>query len=756
MVTRIIVSDGVLEAPDSTMPPVHKLLFAAGPSHEGNRVRVEALTMPGEIREGDKVELELTYTSSSGTSLDAVLLVDGRKARQWTLPLKVGTHALPLTLETPDLQAGRHTFLVQLLADDDEELDNQAGTTALVLPPRRILYVSGGNMGEEAPAVQRALEAQGVELEVVQAGDIPLGEAPWTHLKAVVLDRLKPSALTDGVQELLKQRVKAGMGLFFIPRDDREALLAWKKEPLGEILPLDALPAPAEEPKKEKKKAPPVKKKSPPKFEKSKQKEVQAPTLLMLLVIDASASMKDGGRMAYALKGAVATLRRLHPEDRIGVIAYDEAPVEVVPVQEASHREAIERAIMRIAPRGGTNIEAALNFARSTLDREEAAVKVVVLLSDGYARPFNVRRVAQEMRASGMSVTTVGIGSSFDISTLTQIAKYSGGTGPIPARNARQLPAVMVDVTSRLMKEFNLRSAEDAKPQKKEDFHRPGEALPAKGQEGSRANAGKKTRTLKIVPVRPTSYLDRLPLESMPPLYGLHPSRPKTSAWVALGVEKSGPVLAHWRWGDGLVVMTTVALEGTRARALLLWDSYSQLLAQVTRFCAWPGSRPRWHLAGRGRGRDLTVELDDSSRRSPPRGWEFRNLPEGSTVEETAPGRCRIRLPQAPAGPFVHLEVSAPGEDGTMGLDVVVEPPREITSRGLSLKGLESWARHLGGRVHTGDWTRIKVPQEKNSRRRAVSWDWRVLAPWFLALFTLELVCKRLARRRDQGRGVAL
>jgi hypothetical protein len=81
---------------------------------------------------------------------------------------------------------------------------------------------------------------------------------------------------------------------------------------------------------------------------------------------------------------------------------------------------------------------------------------------------------------------------------------------------------------------------------------------------------------------------------------------------------------------------------------------------------------------------------------------------------------------------------------------VPVPPPPEIEMRGLSLRGLQAWARALGGEVAARPPESFSVPDA--TRAAEVPTD-EGLPPWLLALAFSDLVLKRVfpGRRKEVG-----
>jgi hypothetical protein len=123
----------------------------------------------------------------------------------------------------------------------------------------------------------------------------------------------------------------------------------------------------------------------------------RAPTLGLRIVLDASGSMK-GLKLRLAKEAAIAAAEVLHEDDRIGVIAFNDRPLEVLPMTRAGDRADVVDRISRITAAGGTDFVPALELARDVMESENLSIKHVVLgerrREQAGALPSAGRRVA--------------------------------------------------------------------------------------------------------------------------------------------------------------------------------------------------------------------------------------------------------------------------------------------------------------------------------------------------------------------------
>lgn len=160
--------------------------------------------------------------------------------------------------------------------------------------------------------------------------------------------------------------------------------------------------------------------------------ELERPPIDVVCVIDKSGSM--GGAPLESVKAAVAHLLRLAgPDDRIGVVAFDDS-VELV--LSLDHHD-IDRATDRVAAittGGMTNLSGGWLKGIEMLEshgRDDALCRVIVL-TDGQANvgETNVDRlasIASGARSKDITTSTIGFGADHDERLLSLLADAGSG-----------------------------------------------------------------------------------------------------------------------------------------------------------------------------------------------------------------------------------------------------------------------------------------------------------------------------------------
>lgn len=155
----------------------------------------------------------------------------------------------------------------------------------------------------------------------------------------------------------------------------------------------------------------------------------------VLVVLDKSGSMA-GDKIRHARDAAVALTDMLGPDDRFGLVTYDDGARFAIRPEAATGlaRSHWIRTIGEIPARGSTNMSGGLDLALTELDRlqESGRAARVILISDGLPNRGDsthdglVRRGAAAAQREHV-LTTVGVGEDFNEFLMSAIA--DAGTG---------------------------------------------------------------------------------------------------------------------------------------------------------------------------------------------------------------------------------------------------------------------------------------------------------------------------------------
>lgn len=159
---------------------------------------------------------------------------------------------------------------------------------------------------------------------------------------------------------------------------------------------------------------------------------LERPPLNLSIAVDISGSMQ-GDNISNLREGLFRMLDDLRPEDRISLIAFDDA-AKVLVENVAGDAPELSEAIGLLEADGSTNIYAGLREAYDTveLNAVEGYQNRVILLSDGEATSgitadARVVEMSRQYNELGFGLTTIGIGESFDPELMRELAVTGGG-----------------------------------------------------------------------------------------------------------------------------------------------------------------------------------------------------------------------------------------------------------------------------------------------------------------------------------------
>lgn len=626
---------------------------------------------------------------------------DGQEAGQYTL---VKLIELPLA----DVGANRFEAIFEPAAQADAVVaNNRASAFTLVRGQGQVLVLTNEPLNETRRLTDK-LQSQGLKTQILPGTALPGDLAELSRYDSVILQNIPAELMDDAQQGLLTQYVSdIGGGLLVMGGPDSFGAGGWNNSTLSRIFPVDCeLPA-----------------------------QLVLPTGALVLVIDRSGSMMSPvGGTAYsqqelAAEAAVMAISTLYPRDMIGVVAFDHAATWVTPLGYNNDRRAVMHQVRSITPSGGTNIYPGLEMAHralASIRTDDAAVKHIIVLTDGHSDGSNYEELVQRIRQDRITVSTIGIGDGANSGLLQTIAQHGGGKF-YPVDNPRKLPQVFI----------------------------------------------KEARTIRKNLIRETTFMPRLvasgsPLVSgvthMPGLDGIVRTQRRSDPRVfnALLGPEDEPVLAHWQVGLGQVAAFTSDATTRWGGKWVEWDGYGDFWSRLVRAISRPASSRDLELTSWFEDDKLRLRLEATAAGGDGAGSGFAQLasvqaavvaPDGQrqqvTLHQVGPGLYETQAQATESGSYL---VSVLGMDAQGNRHFVSgganRPPGMELRRFASRRALlEEVAFITGGRVLqaapgqvTGLFSRdVQIPSS-----RAIRPLWRLLVWLLLPLFLLDVAVRRL------------
>jgi len=447
-------------------------------------------------------------------------------------------------------------------------------------------------------------------------------------------------------------------------------------------------------------------------------------SLALALVIDCSGSM-SGQKMELAKDAAKAAAGLLGPQDALSVVGFSSEPERIVRMQGASNRTRIEQNIGRITAQGGTAIFPALDMAFQDLLTTSARVKHVILLTDGQTQESGIPDLVQAMRAEGMTVSTVGLGSDVNRSLLQQAASVGGGRAYF-TDDPHNVPRIFVRETTTV------------------------------GQNSA------VEELVRALPHAPADFLRGIDLGTAPLLRGYIATREKPlPAQVVVQSELGDPLLARWRVGLGWVLAWTSDLKPRWATDWLRWKAFPVFAAQLVREHMRERDHTELPMRVQVQGDRLHVQVDAIG----PDDRFIDGLDSHVTLEgpmeassgrerinqplvQRAPGRYEARIPLARYGSFALHAVHKRGDRVVAQSNAQVSHPYppEYAPRPADRALLARVSALAHGRALTDPGQLFAAGGERVTAHREL-WPHLVLAA--LALFLVDILLRRVRLGRS-------
>lgn len=166
--------------------------------------------------------------------------------------------------------------------------------------------------------------------------------------------------------------------------------------------------------------------------------------LALSVVLDVSGSMEGEKKLHHVIEATKFVVDRLGKDDRISIVAYETGTHTVYVPDGSPDAEAAHRALNKLHPLGGTNMEAGLRLGLKNLAGlgVEGAARRLLLLSDGQANQGissieGLSEIAATVRELGGSVSTFGVGADYNEDLMAKVAEAAGGNYHVIDRGAQ-------------------------------------------------------------------------------------------------------------------------------------------------------------------------------------------------------------------------------------------------------------------------------------------------------------------------------
>ena len=662
------------------------------PKAGAQEVLIQDIVVPRQVNSGQVHDV--TALVHSETESEAMLYIfrDGLYMGEDAVTLRAGSNRF--TYQSRIDESGAHLDEVYIQAEHDTvQENNQFRSSVRVRGEPAVLYVSGAD--ESSPQFLAALSTQGIAVVTALPESIPTDLQSLLLYDAVIFDNVPAFDISIASMELIERYVRdAGGGFPMLGGDRSFGIGGYFATPIEKALPVDMDVTSSE----------------------------NTPSLALLMVVDKSGSMGDTiasgeTKLDLVKEAVIASIEVLNPFYTFGLLAFDADHEWTVPPTNVGSRQEIIDNMAGLATGGGTHLYPALEEAFLRLQNTQAAVKHVLVLSDGLTDDGDFEQLATTMKENRITVSTVSIGGDADKDLMATIADIGGGR------------SYFTDDIERIPRIFASESIIVSRGLIVEE---------------------------PFVPMleAPSEIVSGIEFGGVPPIRGFVLTYPKPGAQTVLSAFNNNPLLATWRYGLGRTAAYMSDFKGRWGIDLIAWDDFPLLASQLVRWLRRPPGSV-----------DFSVSLDKSGMLSVDGIDEDGNFingllldaiilrPDGETekrtLDQTAPGFYELRFDTGLSGDY-YLTVFGEGKRGA------ISPETHILTIPYAAEYVEfrpdSVLLDEIARITEGSRPSYTAAQGKylfaHSGRSAATYTdtWRILLVVGLLLFLVDIALRQVLR----------
>ena len=621
---------------------------------------------PELVSQGQEVEAIAVIQSDVEADVTVLATVSGTRLEPIQVKLKKGKTAVPFRFQVNS----KDNFELEVSLSSEFEQpksDDSLQTQILVNQNAPILIIND-------PAMARLLREQGFQ---IVEGDASFVKTPLNY-SAVIL-RTSAGDFSTGQLELLKTYVNNGGGLMMTAGPKSFGFGAWYRTAVEDILPVNT----------------------------DLRTKVELPLVALVIVLDRSQSMASGqpSKLDLAKEGAISVVELAYQEDLLGLLLFSDDTKWAFKLRKATDRGKREMlaAILNINSKGGTVLEPAFTEAIDRLQRTDASIKHIIILSDGKLYDgggsafSNGKAVDFELLASiaakaKISTSTIAIGEGADFERLEAIAKAGGGRY-YKALDVSTLPRIFTD-----------------------------EALTA-------------TRSL----LREGSFNPKV---NKHPLVSISGSAPPINAYIATTIKPKAETLISGKDGEAILALNRQGLGRSAALTTDLnsyagyfakWEDLPGVLGTVVRWLEANPAQYKAVVSKEGTELKVTVDAVKDGKYINGKNLELRYAGQQIGLEQIAPGRYQAYVPNSSEDSKLII---SDGNEVVAKAQVDNKHNEFDTNKGQEL--LKDISALSGGEV-ISDLKNYnpQIPKDKNP-----IWQYFLLSA--VILFLLELLLRRL------------
>ena len=185
----------------------------------------------------------------------------------------------------------------------------------------------------------------------------------------------------------------------------------------------------------------------------------ELPPLNLAFVIDHSGSMGSADKLNWVKDAFDIFITQVRDSDYVSLVVFDDTADVVFPATKmdtTDRRAQFRRAVQSVMPDGSTNIRAGLELGSIEVLKNfnSEYTNRVMFLSDGCDTVGNssdsILDVAHRFARQGVTISTIGVGESFDLELMVEMAKVGQGSSRFIA-NREQMEKIFGSELDRMV-----------------------------------------------------------------------------------------------------------------------------------------------------------------------------------------------------------------------------------------------------------------------------------------------------------------
>ncbi|MBR2695193.1 MAG: VWA domain-containing protein [Thermoguttaceae bacterium] len=381
-------------------------------------VSIAQFKVPFSVRRWEPFYVIVTIFSNTETKARLSLYENETLIDEKAVPVQVGKSEHTFFCRSES--SHKSLWKITLNSDDDTIVENNAiSAVTEILPPNHLLFVS--LEPSELSLFIEMLNKSGFTSTVISPEEFPENTDSLKSFDIIFLSDIPAESLNPRQFRTLDDNVRnRGSALFVTGGPHSFAVGQYAGSDLESILPVRADYTP----------------------------DQSDGNSAICFLIDRSGSTK-GEKLRYAKSALTEALRLLSGKDRMGVIAFDQSPEVILPLQYALITPTVRHAVENISSGGGTDITPAIRKAEELLNNTSMKKKHIILLSDGISSPIDDKELIDDLRREKITLSIILSDDSPQKNILRSLAEETEGRF-YQSTNPSSIPRLFINETERI------------------------------------------------------------------------------------------------------------------------------------------------------------------------------------------------------------------------------------------------------------------------------------------------------------------